>query len=231
MIVRITNASKGKPFSFETPLDNQSGNIKIAIKRITVWSGWYNIYEQTAIRWGRTKQESQKALIEPGFYNFEDLTQKIMESVENLSIEVNYKTGLVDVTVPAGIEIWLPDPIKYMLGIDESGWINTNYEGDRPVEFSPKRLLIFLKQLSTTGNYHSQNQNLRQSQLLKTIPISPEPFGTHSTFEFQNPDCILLTSGSINKLDFDFKVEWGNGKLDKLNNHSLPIDLDLHILE
>ena len=229
MIVRITNASKGKPFTFDEPLCNQSGDMKIAIKRITVWSGWYNIYEKTTVRWGRNEQESQELPIEPGFYNFNHLTKIIMDGIENLSITVNPESGLVDITLPPNIELWLPDPVRYALGIDGSSWINTDYVGDRPVELAPKRILIYLKQLSTTGNYHNQNQNLRGSQLLEIIPISPEPFGKHSTFNFDNPDYIPLNSGDINELDFDFKVEWGNGVTHKLDNNLLPIDLNLEI--
>ena len=54
MFIRITNASKGKPFIFDTPLQ---GDTKIAIKSITVWSGWYNIYEKTVVRWAVNPQD------------------------------------------------------------------------------------------------------------------------------------------------------------------------------
>ena len=123
----------------------------------------------------------------------------------------------------------MAEPIRYVYGIDETRWINTDYAGDRPIEFTPKRMLIYLKQLSTTLNFHNQNQNLRSSQLLKVIPIQPKPFGTHTAFEFNNPDFVSLSSNDINEHDFDFKMEWGSGVIHKLDNHSLPIDLNLEI--
>ena len=48
--------------------------------------------------------------------------------------------------VPDVHEIWLPDAIRYLLGLDDENWLSSGmYDGNRPIEFSPKRILIYLK--------------------------------------------------------------------------------------
>ena len=76
------------------------------------------------------------------------------------------------------------------------------YEGDRAVKFSPKRLLIYLKQLSTSANFElSKNQHLEPSQLLGVIPISSKKFGEYTTISFDNPLFKnLINCSSINDL-------------------------------
>ena len=154
--------------------------------------------------------------------------------VESFTITVNRTNGLINMIIPAGYEIWLPEAIRYLLGLEDDDWLTAGeYEGDRAVEFSPKRLLIYLKQLSTSTNFESKhlekNQlGLEPSQLLGVIPISSKSFGEYTTVSFDNPLFKDLNC-NINELDFDFKIEWANGKRDKLDNHSQPIDLILEI--
>ena len=121
--------------------------------------------------------------------------------------------------------------IRYLLGLEDEDWLSAGeYEGDRAVEFSPKRLLVYLKQLSTSANFEpSKNQHLEPSQLLGVIPISSKKFGEYTTISFDSPLFKNLNCSSINELDFDFKIEWANGKRDKQDNHSQPIDLILEI--
>ena len=133
--------------------------------------------------------------------------------------------------IPAGYQVWLPVAIRYLLGLEDEDWLSAGeYEGDFPVEFSPKRLLIYLKQLSTSTNFELvKNQHLEPSQLLGIIPISSKKFGEYTTINVDNPLFENLNCSSINELDFDFKIERANGKRDKLDNHSQPIDLILEI--
>ena len=47
----------------------------------------------------------------------------------------------ISMTIPAEYEIWLPDPIKKILGIDDEDWLSTGeYIGDHSVEFHHKEL-------------------------------------------------------------------------------------------
>ena len=231
MHATIKDASKGKPYTLENPIDNSSDKLTIGIKNIFVWIGWYNIYKEETVRWkSKAEGSTQEVGIKPGLYEFSKLVDILTSSIVNLSITVDSVNGLITMIIPSGVQLWLPDPIRHLFGLDDEGWLDSEeYTGDRAVEFSPKRILIYCKQLSTTNNFESKNQRLGPSQLLGIIPISTKPFGESFTINFENPYFKRLTTGVINELDFDFKVEWGNGVKHKLDNHGLPIDLVLEI--
>ena len=111
-----------------------------------------------------------------GYIVFSDLVETLTSQVEGFTITVNRTNGLINMIIPAGHEIFLPEAIRYLLGLEDDdsiGWLTAGeYEGDRAVEFSPKRLLVYLKQLSTSTNFESKNQRLEPSQLLGVITIS-----------------------------------------------------------
>ena len=236
MFITLRDVSKGKPLSLNKSIENCK---QIGIRTIFMWVGWYNIYKEQSWRWAleNSPNNSTEVKIQPGLYSFSDLVEILVSQVEGFTITVNRTNGLINMIIPAGYEIWLPEAIRYLLGLEDDdsiGWLTAGeYEGDHAVEFSPKRLLIYLKQLSTSTNFESKhlekNQlGLEPSQLLGAIPISSKSFGEYTTVSFDNPLFKDLNC-NINELDFDFKIEWANGKRDKLDNHSQPIDLILEI--
>ena len=229
MFLTLTDASRGKPYSLNQPIESCK---QIGIRTIFMWVGWYNIYTEQTWRWAQEgeRRNSTEVKIQPGLYSFSDLVQMLTGQVEGFTITVNRTNGLINMIIPAGYQVWLPEAIRYLLGLEDEDWLSAGeYEGDFPVEFSPKRLLIYLKQLSTSTNFESKNQRLEPSQLLGVIPISSKKFGEYTTISFDNPLFKNLNCSSINELDFDFKIEWANGKRDKLDNHSQPIDLILEV--
>ena len=230
MFITLTNASKGKPYSLDQNIENCK---QIGIRSISMWVGWYNIYEEQSWRWAQadTPQNSTEVKIQPGLYSFSDLVELLTSQIENFTITVNKTNGLINMNIPPDHQVWLPAAIRYLLGLEDEDWLSAGeYEGDRAVEFSPKRILIYLKQLSTSKNIESKNQRLELSQLLGVIPISSESFGGYTTINFDQPIFKdLACSSKINELDFDFKMQWGNGNKHKLDNHSQPIDLILEI--
>ena len=230
MFITLRDVSKGKPYSLNQSIESCK---QIGIGTIFMWVGWYNIYEEQSWRWGPDQENSIEVKIQPGLYSFSDLVETLTSQVEGFTITVNRTNGLINMIIPAGHEIFLPEAIRYLLGLEDDdsiGWLTAGeYEGDFPVEFSPKRLLIYLKQLSTSTNFESKNQRLEPSQLLGVIPISSKSFGEYTTVSFDNPLFKNINCSSINELDFDFKIEWANGKRDKLDNHSQPIDLILEV--
>ena len=59
---------------------------------------------------------------------------------------MNPLNDLIYMNVPDVHEMWLPDAIRYLLGLDDENWLSSGmYDGNRPIEFSPKRILIYLK--------------------------------------------------------------------------------------
>ena len=222
MFITINDCAKGKPFKLQQITDGV-----VAIHRIDMWIGYYNIYEDETCLWARDGENSQEFTVESGLYNFEELTKKLAV-IDNLTITADKTKGLAEISVPAGFQMYLTEPVRYLLGIQEAIWLTGEYVSDRAVEFTPKRLLIYLRQISTTGNYENKNLQIQPSELLCSIPLSAAPIGSFQTIKFDNPFFKQLQPG-VDKLDFDFKVEWGNEVRHELGNHGQPIDLLLEI--
>ncbi len=219
MFITISDTAKGKPFKLQVALDGT-----IAIHRIDMWIGYYNINQDQTCRYVKNG-ESQNFTVKAGLYNFDTLVNALA-AVDGIKISANKIQGLVEINLLNGIQVWLTEPIKNILGIDRL--TSGEYKSSRPPEFTPKRLLIYLKQLSTTENYESKNQQIRPSQLLVAIPLTANSFGALYTIKFDNP-LFKKLQNSVYELDFDFKIQWSNGDQHKLDNHELPIDLMLEI--
>ena len=130
-------------------------------------------------------------------------------------------------TVPAEYEIWLPDHVKNILGIDDEGWLSMGeYIGDHAVEFSPQRIEIYLRQLNTSKNLSSRSSHLSGSQLLGFVPLSTAGFGEYFSTIYENPCMKALQHREIHELDLDFKVVWSD-RTEKLDNHNQSLDLEL----
>ena len=69
MRIRIDDVSKGT-FTLPESLDNREGTLKIGIKSIGCWVGFYNIYEEQRCRYGARGQDGTDFIIKPGLYNF-----------------------------------------------------------------------------------------------------------------------------------------------------------------
>ena len=155
-----------------------------------MWVEWYNICTEQTWRWAleNSSNNSTEVKIQPGLYSFSDLVETLAGQVEGFTITVNRTNGLINMIIPAGYQVWLPEAILYLLGLEDEDWLSAGeYEGDRAVEFSPKRILIYLKQLSTSTNFESKKQHLEPSQLLGVIPISSKSFGEYIVINIDNP--------------------------------------------
>ena len=184
MFITLTDVSRGKPYSLNQPIESCK---QIGIRTIFMWVGWYNIYKEQTWRWALEgeRRNSTEVEIQPGLYSFSDLDEILVSQVEGFVITVNRTHGLINMIIPAGYQVWLPEAIRYLLGLEDEDWLSAGeYEGDFPVEFSPKRHFIYLKQLSTSKNFESKNQHLEPSQLLGVIPISSKMFGEYTTISF-----------------------------------------------
>ena len=164
--ITINNAGKGKPFWLLQNIDNNNNNLKIGIKRISGRVGWFNLEEE--LEWRNIYQEQQsdpmqqsESTLNPGLYNFDLLTKEFTSQIDGLEIKVNKHDGKTDMTI---LNIWFPDRVREMLGLDDTGWLVANeYIGDQAIEFSPQRILVYLNQLSTTDNLQNSNNSIHGS--------------------------------------------------------------------
>ena len=224
--VTITNAEKGKPIRLLETIDNTNRNLKIGLKSISGRVGWYNI--DSELNWYYTYQggdPSDAIKVSPGLYNFEELTEEFSSQIDGLEFEIDKKTGKIMMIIPQEYEIWFPDRVLEMFGLDDRGWLSAgDYEGDHSIEFAPHRILVYLKQLSTTGNI----LNGSESQLLGFIPIPNSDFGEYFSTIFEKPSFKSLQTTNIHELDLDFKIEWRSNAT-KLDNHEQPLNFELII--
>ena len=158
-------------------------------------------------------------------YSFEDLAEVFTSEINGLKIDVDRKTAKIYMTIPENIEIWLPDRVKKLFGIDDEGWLTEiGYIGDHSLEFSPQGISVYLKQLSTTDNF----LNNEPSQFLGFIPITDAQFGEYFMVEYDKPRMNAWKNSAIHEIDFDFKIEFRD-RVVKLDNHSQPLKLELVI--
>ena len=231
MRIRIDDITKGT-FILPTPIDNRNGHLKIGIKSIGYWVGFYNIYEEQTCYLGRQGQGNTVFKIKPGLYNFKEFSRMLRKKVPGLNLALNKITGLIDLTLPEGVDVWFPDAVKYMIGLDDNDrWLRGSYVGDRPVEFLPAGgISIYLNELSTTKNLYSrESENIINSNLLGNIPMLSENFGQYFSIQYEKPIFIDLKASEINQFEFISKLHWRNNVQHDLNNHSLPISLELKI--
>ena len=122
----ITITHQNKPFKLQTPIDNKSGNLKIGLKSITMWVGYYNVQEKDRFKWLRTGEQAINVQIEPGLYSFYELAEVFTNAVPDLTLDVNTVNGLAELSIPENIEIQIPQQIKKNTWITRqrlaSGW-------------------------------------------------------------------------------------------------------------
>lgn len=228
--IRINDATKGT-FRLPEAIDNKNGQLKIGIRGINYWVGLFNIKVRQRCRWQRSDQDFRDFYIDPGLYNFKELVKDLKKGVRDLNIVLDKTTGLAKFIIPNGVALWISEPLKYCFGItDNNEWLTKTYTGNKPVEFLPTGgINIYLNELSTSNNFMSESNNINHSNLLENIPLLTENFAQHVVIRLTNPKFVNLSAGEINQLQFSFKSQWGNGKEEDLDNHSLPIGLDLEI--
>ena len=229
MFIKINDITKGT-FRLPTPIDNRDRHLQIGIKSIGYWVGFYNIYEEQICRWGSQRENSKEFKIKPGLYTFKELSRTLRKKVQGLNITLDKTTGLIDLSIPENVDVWLTEPIRYVLGLNEDKWFERPGEtGDRPVEFLPAGgISIYLDELSTS-NLSTKQDNLVNSNLLGDIPMLSENFGQYYSIQYDKPKFLNLTAGEIHQLEFSLKINWGNNVEHVLDNHSMPISLELEI--
>ena len=135
MFITLTDVSRGKQYSLNQSIESCK---QIGIRTIFMWVGWYNIYKEQSWRWGRedTLNNSTKVKIQPELRSFSDLVEILTSQVERFVFTVNRTNGLINMIILAGYPVWLPEAIRYLLGLEDEDWLSAGeYEGDRAVEF------------------------------------------------------------------------------------------------
>ncbi len=82
--------------------------------------------------------------ITPGFYHFTELSRDLKKGLKGLSLALDETTRLVELSIPDGVVLWLPEAVKYTVTLDDESWLQCDYKGDKPVDFLPIGGYLFI---------------------------------------------------------------------------------------
>ena len=156
MFVTLTQLQKGEVSVLQTVIDNTCGKLNVALRGFHYEVGYRNVSSSAGILWrpdvdptnDSPNDRPLKIPVPAGLYTIERLSHFLMEEIPGLTLK------MIKLNIPesSGM-IKLTGDLRRILGIDERGWIDGEYEGDKPAKFiAHKWFHIYLDQLSTTSN-------------------------------------------------------------------------------
>ena len=158
MFITLTQLRNEEASVLQAAIDNTGGKLHVALRGFHYEVGYRNVGSSQGffLRSPNTQNPNssvqQSFPVPPGLYNFKQLSRFIAENVNGaqLSLTANNITRLI---VPRHIAIKFRSDLCRLLGIDEKGWIEGTYEGDRPARIVVHKWFhIYLDQLSTSSN-------------------------------------------------------------------------------
>ena len=224
MFQTLTNVQRGESVPLQQYIDNCSGDLLVGLRSITYTVGWFNIGVRESVSWRNGGGPPEKSDFTPGLYSFETLFENMIQT--GILLTVSQVNGLIKLTVNLGWEIQLTDGLLTLLELDDGfggKWLGEGtYIGDRPVNFTPTKVLhVHLEQLNTTTNIVDG----APSQVLTTIPIQCHSFGDINAVRIEHPEYKHLRNGSVGELKVMVRDKLGV----VIDNHDLPISLILEI--
>ena len=226
MFHTLTSVQRGEAVPLQKCIDNCNGDLRVGLRSITYCVGWFNIPSGESFSWGNDGSLIQTAEVSPGLYSWAQLRDLLKQIHNGITLEVSRVNGLITLKVNHGWAIRLTDGILTLLGLDDglSGkWLTAgNYSGDRPVNFTPTKMLyLHLEQINTTSSIVDG----APSSLLCMVGIKCHSFGDIHTVRFEHPEFKHLRAGTIHELEV--KIRDDTGQI--LDNHDLSVSLVLEV--
>ena len=158
MFITLTQLQKGEPTLLQTVIDNTGGKLYVALRGFHYEVGYRNVGSSQGffVRTPNSRDPSSPVTtsftVPTGLYTFEQISSLIISHITGAKLSIT-ATGLINLFIPERKAIKLHSNLRRLLGIDEKGWIEGTYEGDRSVKILiHKWFHIYLDQLSTTSN-------------------------------------------------------------------------------
>ena len=220
MFQTIADITTG-PTYLQKPIDNRDGCLRVGLRSITYTVGWFNVTKNEQV----ISSNGARSVVHPGLWTLQQLRLHLSSSFKDLTLTLDETTGLLDVQ-PAQGNIYFSEGLLQLLGFDPQTIdffdSRKSVRGQRPVNFSPNRLLfIHLEQLNTTENA----LNGAPSSLLAVVAVGGWAYGEIKTSVFPNPAFKSLRQGTLSELSLSIKDYRGN----VIDNHGLPASVVLEI--
>jgi len=223
MFHTLTDVQRGGAVSLQQYIDNRGDDLRVGLRSLTWWVGWWNWEGGEAFRWREAGGPPSIHKIHPGLYPESKITAEISDAIPGLRLAVGEHDGIIGLMVPARYEVLLSDPLRKLYGLDDEGWLDVGvYTGDRQVDFLPSKTVgLRLHQLNTTANVVDG----APSNILACLEAQCLKFGTAWSIHFPHPEMKLLQSGAITELEVEFVDASGK----RIDNHGLPVHVTLEI--
>lgn len=210
------------PTYLQQPIDNRDGCLRVGLRSITYTVGWFNVTKNEQV----VSSTGVRSVVRPGLWTLQQLRLHLSSSFKDLILTPDETTGLLQLDVrPAQGNVQFSEGLLQLLGFEQThGFFRAGrgVRGQRPVNFSPNRLLfIHLEQLNTTENA----LNGAPSSLLAVVAVRGWAYGEIKTSVFPNPAFKSLRQGTLSELELTIKDESGN----PIDNHSLPVSVELEV--
>ena len=158
MFITLTQLRNEEASVLQTAIDNTGGKLHVALRGFHYEVGYRNVGSSQGFFLRSPNPQNPNSPVQqsfpvpPGLYTFKQLSRFIAENVNGAQLSLT-ATNITRLIVPRHIAIKFRSDLRRLLGIDEKGWIEGTYEGDRPARIvAHKWFHIYLDQLSTSSN-------------------------------------------------------------------------------
>ena len=158
MFITLTQLQNEEASVLQTAIDNTGGKLHVALRGFHYVVGYRNVGSSQGFFLRSPNPQNpnlpvqQSFPVPPGLYNFKQLSRFIAENVNGAQLSLT-ATNITKLFVPIHMAIKFRSDLRRFLGIDEKGWIEGAYEGDRPAKIVVHKWFhIYLDQLSTSSN-------------------------------------------------------------------------------
>lgn len=221
MFQTIADITTG-PTYLQKPIDNRDGCLRVGLRSITYTVGWFNVTKNEQV----ISSNGARSVVHPGLWTLQQLRLHLSSSFKGLILTPDETTGLLQLDVqPAQGDVRFSEGLLQLLGFEQTHGLfqaGRGVRGQRPVNFSPNRLLyIHLEQLNTTEN----TLNGAPSSLLAVVAVGGWAYGEIKTSVFPDPAFKPLRQGTLSELQLVIRDERGH----RIDNHSLPVSVVLEV--
>ena len=216
----ITIITQDRPIALDYPIDNECGNLQVALHEIVYKVKWFNISEAKENNWIQVQDGQgytiKSVTIDDGYYGFCALKEELSEAGIELKLNnANLKITLTFKPEQPRESYNFAGGLAKMLGFETNDQAihnfavathNRTFEGQNPIDLAINSLLyVHLNELNTNENLYDG----RPSTVLRVIPAGSSAYCVHEIKTFTNLQFKPLVHGHHEKLNLRITDQTG----------------------